>query len=115
MSKMGCVCGHVIRDQTDYLPYKATVLPDELLISFFEWVEEETQSYVEAALANSVGEWLLAKGYTADYVALKLKHGEVLHDHIAIQYRDLSRDAYQCTACRRIHVQRSGTQRFVSF
>ena len=53
MSKMGCACGHVIRDQTDDLPYKATVLPDQRLYSFFEWVTEETQSYVGAALANA--------------------------------------------------------------
>ncbi len=29
MSRMGCVCGHVIRDQTDDLPYKARILADE--------------------------------------------------------------------------------------
>lgn len=29
MSKMDCVCGHVIRDQTDDLPYKAWILVDE--------------------------------------------------------------------------------------
>ena len=115
MSKMGCACGHVIRDQTDDLPYKATVLPDQRLHSFFEWVTEETQSYVEAALAHAVGDWLLAKGYKADYVALKLRHGEVLYDHIANKYRELSRDVYQCTACLRLYVQRSGTQRFVAF
>ena len=34
---------------------------------------------------------MLAKGYKADYVALKLRHGEVLYDHIANKYRELSR------------------------
>ena len=115
MSKLRCTCGHIIRDQTDQLPYKATVLPDELRGSFFAWVAEETQSYVEAALANAVGDWLLAKGYKADYVALKLRHGEVLYDHIANKSRELRRDVYQCTACLRLYVQRSGTQRFVAF
>ena len=115
MSKFRCDCGHIICDQTDDLPYKATVLPDELRGSFVEWVAEETQSYVEAALANSVGDWLLAKGYTADYVALKLKHGAVLHDHISRRYQELSRDAYQCSACLRLYVQRCGTQGFIAF
>ena len=29
MSKLRCVCDHIIRDQTDNLPYKARFLPDE--------------------------------------------------------------------------------------
>jgi hypothetical protein len=29
MSKLGCLCGHTIRDQTDFLPYKARILADE--------------------------------------------------------------------------------------
>lgn len=29
MSKLGCVCGHVIRDQTDNLPYKGFILRDK--------------------------------------------------------------------------------------
>jgi hypothetical protein len=29
MSKLRCTCGHVIRDQTDNLPYKAYFVPDE--------------------------------------------------------------------------------------
>lgn len=29
MSKLRCRCGHIIRDQTDNLPYKAFFVPDE--------------------------------------------------------------------------------------
>lgn len=29
MSKLFCLCGHTIRDQTDCLPYMARILPDE--------------------------------------------------------------------------------------
>lgn len=29
MSKFGCLCGHVILDRTDNLPYKASFVPDE--------------------------------------------------------------------------------------
>lgn len=28
MSKLGCVCGHVIVDQTDQIPYKASFITD---------------------------------------------------------------------------------------
>ena len=29
MSKFLCICGHIIVDQTDYMPYKGTILKDE--------------------------------------------------------------------------------------
>ncbi len=29
MAQFECLCGHIIRDQTDVLPYKGTFLPDE--------------------------------------------------------------------------------------
>ena len=29
MSKLRCICGYIIRDQTDNLPYKAHFIPDE--------------------------------------------------------------------------------------
>ncbi len=35
MSKLRCLCGHVIVDQTDYLPYKAYFIADEDEEDFF--------------------------------------------------------------------------------
>jgi hypothetical protein len=29
VSKFGCVCGHILPDQTDFLPYKAYLREDE--------------------------------------------------------------------------------------
>jgi hypothetical protein len=115
MSRLGCRCGHIIRDQTNSLPYKGSVLPDVRHDLFFNWVSHETQSYVAAALGGSADQWLLDKGYTPDYVALKLNHGEVLHDHIHTHYLDLKRDIYECEACGRIHMETMSDNNFVSY
>lgn len=115
MSRLLCVCGNLIRDQTDSLPYKASLLPDIDQIPFFDWLISETQSYVEAARKESVDGWLLDNGYGAEYVELKLPHGHILHDHIHTQYLDRKRDLYQCTNCGRVHIETSQPNIFASF
>jgi hypothetical protein len=115
MSKLGCECGHVIRDQTDNIPYKGHVLPDVKNNTFFDWLVEETQSYVEAAQAGRVEQWLLERGYTQDYVNLRLSHGDVLHDHIHSQFCKLKRDLYECEACGRIYMQTLEENQFVGY
>jgi hypothetical protein len=63
MSNLGCKCGYIIGDQTDNIPYKGHMLPDVRTETFFVWLMEETQSYVEAAQAGRVEQWLLERGY----------------------------------------------------
>jgi hypothetical protein len=77
MSKLGCKCGHIIRGQTDNISYKGRVLPDARYATFFDWLVEETQSYVETAHAGRVEQWLLERGYGQDYVDRKRSHGDV--------------------------------------
>jgi len=115
MSKLGCKCGHVISDQTDNIPYKGHVLADVRYETFFVWLIEETQSYVEAAQAGRVEQWLLERGYEQDYVDLKLSHGDVLHDHIDAHFRMVKRDMYECEACGRIHMETREDNRFVGY
>jgi len=115
MSKLGCACGHIIRDQTDGLPYKASLLRDTVLTTFFDWLAEETQSYVVATETGAVDAWLSARGYGAGYIALNLSHGQILHDHIHTQYILAKRDMYECTNCGRVHVETSQPNAFVSY
>ncbi|WP_336936948.1 hypothetical protein [Acinetobacter modestus] len=39
MSKLGCVCGHVIVDQIDQTPYKASFITDVDLFDFYDAVD----------------------------------------------------------------------------
>ena len=115
MSKLGCVCGHIIRDQTDAIPYKASLLPDVHYHSFFNWIADETQSYLEALNNESVNSWLLERGYEAEYVQLNQNHGSILEGHIHSKYLEYRRDMYQCTRCHRILIQLPQSQLFATF
>ena len=114
MSKLGCRCGHVIYDQTDSLPYKGYMLTDSDDTLFFDWLVEEAQSYVAAAQQGAIDQWLIDRGYSPDYRALKLNHGHILHDHIHQRYCTLRRDLYECEACGRVHVETTSNQ-FASY
>jgi hypothetical protein len=114
MSTLGCKCGHIIHDTTDNIPYKGHVLPD-VHATFFDWLAEETQSYVVAAQAERVEQWLLDRGYGQDYVDLKPSHGKVLHDHIHTQFCKLRRHMYECEACGRIYMDTRKDNQFVGY
>jgi hypothetical protein len=119
MSKLSCECGHIIRDQTDNIPYKGHVLPDVRWATFFNWLGDETQSYAEAAQAGRVGQWLLERGYPQDYVDRNLSDshgfGHVLAMRIGVQLCKLKRDLYECEACGRIHIERRDNNRFAGY
>jgi hypothetical protein len=115
MSKLGCPCGNVIPDQTDYLPYKGHVLSDLHCDDFFEWVVEQTQRYLEATREGRRGAWLIEEGFKQDYIDLKLSDSEVLHDLIYTRFLTLKRDMYECDMCGRLHVQAQNGPRFVAY
>ncbi|AYZ63299.1 hypothetical protein EGY31_08710 [Burkholderia multivorans] len=115
MSKLGCQCGNVIRDNTHSLPYKAAILKDSFCERFTDWLVSELQSYVVAVEQGSVRSWLLSRGYTEDYLSLQLDHGNVLHDHLHTEFLGLMRTAYECTECGRLHVETASDNLFVSY
>lgn len=115
MSKMQCKCGHIIRDQTDSLSYKASILKDELHERFFDWAAVELETYLQAALLGNVHDWLEERGYNDGYIALMLSHGNVLHDHLHSRYASLSRDMYECQQCGRLHVECIENDHFFSY
>lgn len=45
MSKLGCTCGHVIRDNTDYLPHKASFIPDKLDYQMLDEIKKRIENY----------------------------------------------------------------------
>jgi hypothetical protein len=82
MSKFSCACGYVICDQTDSNPNKGELLSDRDYSSYFDWLAEETNTYIAAAQSNDVRAWLSNRGYSPAYPAEQLSHGEVLRDHL---------------------------------
>lgn len=115
MSKLACPCGNTIRDNTDSLPYKASLLKDTLCESFSDWLVSELHSYVTAAEQGSIRAWLLSRGYPEDYISLQLGHGDVLHDHLHSEFLGLRRTAYECSVCGRLHVETREANVFVAY
>ncbi|KVF27372.1 hypothetical protein WJ07_00850 [Burkholderia vietnamiensis] len=115
MSKLGCPCGNTIRDNTQGLPYKASLLKDLFCEPFTDWLVDELQSYVVAAEQGRVDAWLLDHGYSDEYLSLKLDHGNVLHDHLHSQFVGLMRAAYECTVCGRLLVETVEDNSFIAY
>jgi hypothetical protein len=115
MSKLLCTCGHTIRDNTSPLPYKAAFLKNVDCEPFSDWLVGEVQSYVTAAERGELHQWLLGRGYSEDYIALGLDHGNVLHDHIHARFIALRRTAYECPVCGRLHLEAAKHNLFVTY
>jgi len=115
MSKFSCACGYVICDQTDSNPNKGELLSDRDYSSYFDWLAEETNTYIAAAQSNDVRAWLSNRGYSPAYPAEQLSHGEVLRDHLHSRFNQIVRDVYQCPSCDRMHVQGLQFKNFYSY
>lgn len=105
MSKLACICGYTIADNSMGLTYKAALLRDKDNEEFFNWLTDEIQSYVLSAQEGKVREWIIEKGFGEEYAALGLDHGNVMHDHIHTHYLGKKRDVYECAKCGRLHVE----------
>jgi hypothetical protein len=57
VSKFSCTCGHVIRDQTDYLPYKGQVLKDQDHEAFFASTADALVEYLAGVRSGDLTEW----------------------------------------------------------
>ena len=93
--KFACVCGHQVRDQTDYLPYKAEILRDEDGERFWDAVD----AAVARCANNSPGESAEAD---ERYSLMRAWLAYTVH-------------AYECEACGRLYVERERGGELVAF
>jgi hypothetical protein len=114
MSKIGCVCGYVIRDQTDSLPYKAGLTLDVDLIEINQFIDSEVRDYVEAVKAGTVDEWLSVRGVSQAYLDLGFRHEQVLYDCVFSLSRRRQKTVYECESCGRLLVEGVDNQ-FLSY
>ncbi|MYN05567.1 hypothetical protein GTP41_26090 [Pseudoduganella sp. DS3] len=111
MSKLGCLCGHVIRDQSDSLPYKAAFIRDRDDQFLFDQITKDAAKFTEAASVEGM----------APHIAAQLPDGasitatELFVDRISSAFAGLASDMYECESCGRIWLQKKGTNTFVSF
>jgi hypothetical protein len=111
MSKIGCTCGHVIRDQTDNLTYKGQILKDQDKEAVLEGIASDVTAYIEGLLTGNRDEW--------DHRFPWLRgqnHGAVVWGIITQYCLKYPIDIYECEQCGRVWVQKAKqSQEFDSF
>ncbi len=112
MSKLGCVCGHVIRDNTMNIPYKAIFLRDQDWNSYTDY-RGDIDSFLEALKNGNREKWIsdyFSKSYPTD-----LSDSSIIDDIISKHKTEYEGELYQCENCGRIKIQVQDKNLFASF
>jgi hypothetical protein len=107
LSKLGCTCGNVIRDQTDFLRHKGHILKDYDLETAYNKIGEECQALILAIAQGNRDSWITRHylpGFPRD-----LSDGDLFMSFVSNVLRKVQVDVYECEGCGRIWVQRPGT------
>jgi hypothetical protein len=111
MSKIGCKCGHVIVDQNDSLPYKASLLRDQEEDAFWDELRREIAPLVAAA--ESGDKAAIAKAYGA--LAPWVSAANALEDRISSIHASRQTTVYECQLCGRLLLEEAVGGRFVFY
>jgi len=111
MSKLGCTCGHIIRDQSDQLSYKGRVLKDQDQEAVLEGIASDVALFIKSLLGEDKGEWI------AQFPWLQGKENSAVIWGIMTQYcLKYPVALYECENCGRLWVQKGvKSQEFVSY
>jgi hypothetical protein len=115
MARLGCTCGHVIRDQTDAIPYKGVIVRDQHIEPFIGECARRVGALIAALQAGTRTTWL-QQTFSAEYPT-DLPDEAVVHDLItSLLLRKYGSNVYQCEMCGRLWVQDPhGTEQFRAF
>jgi hypothetical protein len=101
--QFSCACGECVRDQSDSLPHKAYLLPDESYFDCFTSLCKRVDSYVAAMLAGRGKEWL-EQHYNEGYAKLNLTTYQVVRDLFGDLFFEYTRHVFVCPSCGRLYV-----------
>jgi hypothetical protein len=112
MSKLGCVCGHIIRDQTDNIPYKARFIRDQDYEQFYAYAED-IASFIEAIKIGQRAQWI--EKYFSDSYPINTPDSHIVNDIVMKHELSFEGDLYQCEKCGRVKIQVQNKNLFASF
>jgi hypothetical protein len=114
MSRLVCECGHVIVDQRDFLPYKATFYSDQDTEACFDELVQDIAKFIEAREQGRQDEFL--EGDFSKNYPKNLNLSSIIND-IMIGYEvAFGRTMYECEQCGRLWMQTEpGTNEYVSY
>ena len=112
MSKISCLCGHTIVDQTDDLPYKAAFIADQDQTTCFGLFFQFVADLLEAREQGRQNDFL-EQQFGADYPR-DLELRSILND--AFTFNAFSHKMYECEVCGRLWIQTKPQENiFVSY
>jgi hypothetical protein len=113
MSKLGCQCGEVIRDNTDYIPYKGYLFADTEFFDLFPLISRDVAAFFAARVAGTESQWL-RDYFGSDHTPEDDE--DLVHTIISRFLIHPPMHVYQCQKCGRVHIQhRDHSNRFENF
>jgi hypothetical protein len=114
LSKLLCICGHVIHDQTDFLPYKGRILKDYDQEAVSAGITRECEALADAVATGDREAWLrrhFLEGYPRE-----LSDSSVFHDFLLGLCVEYLVTVYECEQCGRLWVQKGvSDSQFIPF
>ena len=111
--KIRCECGHVICDQTDSLPYKCDLLPDDgYWDNIHQPIVDGILDFVKAIAEDDRSGWL-SRHFGAGYPQT-LDDSSVISDFIAARM-SLGPTAYQCVECGMMLIPNPNSNGYLGF
>jgi len=101
--KFLCTCGHIIRDQTDHLPYKAQFIPDENRETDFNLVARTLEAFITARETGNQEEFLYS--HFGETYPKDLDTESIISD-LLIGVTRSARFIYECENCGRVFIQK---------
>lgn len=108
MAKLGCNCGHIIRDQACQLQYKARFLRNFDQDAVFDALERECEALIDAVIGQDRESWI-RRHFTEEYPR-DLSNGSIFFDFMASLLKEHMDTVYECEGCGRLWVQQPGAE-----
>ena len=112
MSKLGCICGNTIVDQSDNLDNKAYFIRDQDYEKSENYTED-IESFINAVKNDNREKW--TEKYFGSEVYKNLSSSIVIQDIISRYKLKYESTIYQCKKCGSIKVEIGTTNIFASF
>jgi hypothetical protein len=113
MSRLGCVCGHTITDQTDNISYKAKFIRDQDFEGYSGRYTNDIESFIEAIKNNRRDEWI--RNYFSETYPTAISNSSIVFDIVSVQTSGFEGDLYQCENCGRVKIQVQDKNLYASF
>jgi hypothetical protein len=114
MSKLKCLCGHTIVDQTDNIPYKGYILPDTLVDKISTSLTDSIDSLIDAIKEDKRLEWI-KNHFSVPPYPTNISDSSMIHDLFSSILIDSKQEIFECENCGRIAIQIGQSNRFNYF